>query len=288
MTSDDMEARMRRREYFHGLRVLPGAWTVVRVDGRSFSRLTELHFDKPFDERMHHAMVEAALALMDELQAVFVFTESDEISVLLERDSTLFDREVEKLVSVSAGVASAAFTAAASSGPMSGPTVGPGIRGHFDGRLWLGTEIGDVVDYFRWRQADAVRCGLNAWAYWTLRKAGKSMAEATAALEGLDVSAKNELLFRNGINFNDVPLWQRRGTGVYREEYEKPGVNPKTGEATSATRRRIKVDEELSTGIEYGEFVCAIAAASLPLLRPEGETDGTPPLVPGPKTDVPT
>jgi tRNA(His) guanylyltransferase len=28
------------------------------------------------------------------------------------------------------------------------------------------------------------------------------------------VGSKNELLFLRGINFNEVPLWQRRGTGI--------------------------------------------------------------------------
>ena len=32
--------QMRALEYFHGLTVLPHTWPVVRVDGRSFSRLT--------------------------------------------------------------------------------------------------------------------------------------------------------------------------------------------------------------------------------------------------------
>jgi tRNA(His) 5'-end guanylyltransferase len=46
MDSNDFEARMRSFEYFHGLRLLPEAWTVIRVDGRSFSnerRLWALH-----------------------------------------------------------------------------------------------------------------------------------------------------------------------------------------------------------------------------------------------------
>jgi hypothetical protein len=40
MDSEEFEKRMRALEYFHSVRVLPGAWTIVRVDGRSFSRFT--------------------------------------------------------------------------------------------------------------------------------------------------------------------------------------------------------------------------------------------------------
>ncbi len=37
----NLETRMRAREWFHSLTLLPGVWTVIRVDGRSFSRFTE-------------------------------------------------------------------------------------------------------------------------------------------------------------------------------------------------------------------------------------------------------
>lgn len=56
----DLETRMRAREWFHSLTLLPGAWTVIRVDGRSFSRFTESRFDKPFDPRFSALMAGAA------------------------------------------------------------------------------------------------------------------------------------------------------------------------------------------------------------------------------------
>jgi tRNA(His) 5'-end guanylyltransferase len=112
-----------------------------------------------------------------------------------------------------------------------------------------------VFDYFRWRQADAARCALNGWAYWTLRKAGRAVEEATTELHSQSVAYKNELLSQNGINFNDVPTWQKRGTGVYWETFQKEGFNPKLGQSVTATRRRIKVDRDLPMAEEYGSFV---------------------------------
>jgi tRNA(His) 5'-end guanylyltransferase len=67
------------------------------------------------------------------------------------------------------------------------------------------------------------------------RKAGQSVALATAALEGKSVADKNELLFQAGINFNDLPPWQRRGTGLYWERYEREGYNPKLGQKVATT-----------------------------------------------------
>ncbi|HVR73349.1 MAG TPA: tRNA(His) guanylyltransferase Thg1 family protein [Planctomycetota bacterium] len=241
---------MRALECFHALRVLPGTWPVLRLDGRSFSRLTELAFEKPFDSRFHEIMCKTGEALMSELGAVYVYTESDEISVLLPRESNLFDREVEKLISISASVASSTFALAFRS------------PAQFDSRLWLGTQPELVVEYFCWRQADATRCALNGWAYWTLRKAGQTVGEATAALVGKTVANKNELLFQAGINFNDVPTWQKRGTGLYWETYEKQGFNPKLGQPVSAVRRRVKIDRELPLGEEYGSFILAFLSPS--------------------------
>src|SRR5258708_5213361 len=110
MNPDEFEERMRALEYFHNLRVLPGTWAVLRLDGRGFSRLTEARFEKPFDPRFRDLMCCAAEALLEGLGAAYVYTESDEISVLLPRDTDIFDREVEKLVSISASIASSTFS----------------------------------------------------------------------------------------------------------------------------------------------------------------------------------
>ena len=149
---------------------------MIRLDGRGFSRFTERRFDKPFDARFSDLMVATAEALLLELGGRYAYTESDEISVLFEPGLDLFGRGVEKLVSISAGIAAAAFTHAASE------------PAHFDSRLWVGVGVSDVVDYFSWRQADAARCALNGWCYWTLRTAGQSRQQATGPARSDDPS----------------------------------------------------------------------------------------------------
>jgi tRNA(His) guanylyltransferase len=254
MKSDKLEERMRRLECYHGLEVLPGTWPIIRVDGRSFTRLTKV-FEHPFDFKFHEYMVTTAQALLVELGGIYAFTESDEISVLLPRGTDLFGREVEKLVSVSAGVASSVFSI-----QLSHPA-------HFDARVWVGASNEDVVDYFRWRQMDATRCCLNGWCYWTLRKAGKGALEATKALEGKIIAQKNDLLHKHGINFNNVPVWQKRGCGLYWRSFEKAGFNPKKKESSIAIRRRIHVDRELPRGAEYSDFVTKLCLDMEPWLK---------------------
>jgi tRNA(His) 5'-end guanylyltransferase len=41
MHPDEFERRMRALECYHALRMPPGAWIILRLDGRGFSRLTE-------------------------------------------------------------------------------------------------------------------------------------------------------------------------------------------------------------------------------------------------------
>jgi len=60
--SDRFEVYMRQFAYYHSLRLLPETWTVLRVDGRGFSRLTASAFAKPFDARFHDLMARTATA----------------------------------------------------------------------------------------------------------------------------------------------------------------------------------------------------------------------------------
>lgn len=252
MSKTSLDSRMRSMELFHSLRAPLDNWLVLRIDGRSFSRLTSQGFEKPFDERFHQAMVVTTSALVQGFTALYGYTESDEISLLFGPDWTQFDREIEKLVSLSAALASATFAL----------EVQRVVQ--FDSRCWCAGQTQSVVDYFRWRQGDAARCCLNGWCYWVLRQEGKTKREATAALFRASFAQKNEMLFQRGINFNDLPAWQRRGTGVYWSTYEKEGLNPKTGERVTALRRGLKVDRELPLKGDYSEFIQRLCTPGIP------------------------
>ena len=71
----------------------------------------------------------------------------------------------------------------------------------------------------------------------------------------MSVAAKNELLFQHDVNFNDLPLWQKRGVGLYWESYTKEAWNPLTNTAVVAERRRIRVNYELPMKDAYNQFL---------------------------------
>jgi tRNA(His) guanylyltransferase len=243
MNPKEFERKMREGECFHSLRLLPNTWAVIRVDGRSFSQFTAARFEKPFDERFRDHMLAAARALISELNGVYCYTESDEISLLLPPNWSLFDRELEKTVSISAAIATSTFTLSC------------GEAAQFDSRVWLGATTVDVIDYFNWRQFDATRCCLNGWVYWTLRGAGMDYSEASKVLEGKSSAWKNEKLFEFGINFNNLPVWQKRGMGLYWKDREIIGVNPITGEQAPALRRYVYENMELPMKEGYSQFL---------------------------------
>src|SRR5215467_422856 len=213
---------------------------------RGLTGLTrEVHqFKAPFDERFRDMMVSTTEHLMNcGFRVVYGYTQSDEISLLFHPKEDAFGRKLRKYDSILAGEANAKFALLL------------GAHAAFDCRISQLPNAGLVKDYFRWRNEDAHRNALNGHCYWTLRSDRLSVAAATKRLEGMPVAEKNELLFQNGVNFNDVPNWQKRGIGLYWEVYDNPSVNPLTGEEVVARRRRVKVDYELPMKDQYGDFI---------------------------------
>lgn len=235
MKFEQLDPWMRRFETAHDHCVLPGVFMVARIDGRSFSQLTRVThaLDAPYDARFRDCMVAALERLMTcGFSVTYGYTQSDEISLLFRRDESLFGRKLRKYLSVLAGEASAAFS------------IRFGAPAAFDCRVSQLPRDEDVVDYFRWRSEDAHRNALNVHCYWLLRRQGLDDEQATKRLDGVSVAGRNELLFQNGIQFNDVPSWQKRGIGAYWESSPEHG-------------RALRIDSELPMKERYEDFVRA-------------------------------
>lgn len=172
---------MREFEQYHNLKTPANSFVIIRCDGRSFSKLTS-QLRRPFDYEFHEAMKATARALYTDFGALVGETHSDEISILLPRDSDFFGRSVEKLVSVSAGICSAAFSQY--------------ILGVFDSRIIPIPTVADVRKYFEWRRFDAWRNCVGM--YYHKYEGGQTPS----------LNRQQEALWqKHGINCNDLPTF---------------------------------------------------------------------------------
>ena len=199
--------RMKRYEAVTKQLMPRRTYTIVRVDGKAFHTFCR-DADKPFDRIIHACMVYTAQSLLSELQgAQLGYTQSDEISILLcdfARVSTeaAFDNSVQKLASVSASIATAAF----------GECYGvyrDYRKALFDARVFTVPDPVEVGNYFVWRQKDATRNSVSMAAH--------SMF-SPKQLHGKNFSAMQDMMWNKGTNWNDYPDWAKRGTCVFRDE----------------------------------------------------------------------
>jgi|SRR5579863_1792485 len=183
---------------------------VIRLDGKSFHTLTK-NMKKPFDDDFKYVMEAVTKILCEEVQGCqFAYTQSDEISLLLVDYQThdtqaWFDNNIQKIVSVSASIATAAFNSwALSKLTILGPA-------HFDARAFnLPKE--EVCNYFIWRQQDATRNSIQS-----VGQANFSHKE----LHGLSCDEIQEKLFQEKqINWNDYPVTSKRGSCITRQPWD--------------------------------------------------------------------
>lgn len=251
MKFDDFDKEMRVYEESLDQYILPDLYIAARLDGRSFTRLTKevCQFEAPFDIRFRDLMISTVKALMNAgFRIIYGYTESDEISLLFHPEDNTFGRKVRKINTTLAGEASATFSLAL------------GQAASFDCRVIPLPNKERVADYFLWRQEDSHRNSLNAHCYWALRREGVSARKATSILEGMSVPDKNELLFSKGINYNDLPNWQKRGVGVAFADIQKEGFNPMKQEKVLTVRKELTVNYNLPLGDDYRQYILKMLA----------------------------
>ena len=134
---------------------------ILRVDGRAFHTFTR-GLEEPFDDQFIRMMNEIGLALCNEVQnARLAYLQSDEISILIlkkQLSSSWFKNDIQKMVSVSASLASAISTKYCYEHGWKENNI---IT--FNSRVFL-IPSRDVVNYFIWRQQDWNRNSIQMYA----------------------------------------------------------------------------------------------------------------------------
>mmetsp|Transcript_48739 Transcript_48739/g.127368 ORF Transcript_48739/g.127368 Transcript_48739/m.127368 type:complete len:307 (+) Transcript_48739:70-990(+) len=234
---------MKRYEAQTGAQVDVKFPVVVRLDGHRFSKYTR-GFARPYDMRIHEAMVGTAVDLIERFQAVTAYTESDEISLVFaphadDSPSALpFKGRVQKLVSVFAGYASARFNLHMVRA--SYDNADPAERAlqkrvelceaHFDARAFNVPSLDELCSYLRWRAV--LDCRRNSVSM--LAQAHFSHDE----LQGVSAATCLEMLERKGVRWDETPPFFRYGTYVKKSEYTKTAFNPVQQQSVVARRTR--------------------------------------------------
>ena len=227
---------MRIFERFNNISILPECFFAIRVDGRSFhSEVERMKMKRPFDKKLRRAINKAVKMVMKDFGSIFAYTESDEVTFLFPKTTNLFDRRVEKLVSLVASKMSVEFAKS---------KIAIGTSPTFDARVLELPTDELVIKCFQWRQMDSHRNAISTQCFWRLVKSGETKRNATRILKGMKDSDKNELLFsRLNCNYNNTPEWTRKGTMFFIKEYVKKGFNPVKNRTENAIRKKIVCED---------------------------------------------
>lgn len=251
MKNDSLGDRMKQYESVPKLFLVKKVPVILRIDGKAFHSFTK-GFQKPFDMILMQTMWETTKYLCENIQGCKIgYTQSDEISLLLTDYETIkteawFGYNVQKITSVAASMATLAFNKSFKEEVEKFREIGfetyyePKVNGidslknllddftktfftyekridtaMFDTRV-ANYPKDEVVNYFIWRQQDATRNSIQM-----LGQANFSHKE----LQKKSCDNIQEMLFQSkGINFNDLPTYQKRGLCIIKKPTFKTGT----------------------------------------------------------------
>lgn len=232
---DDLGVRMKTfYEQIPKTKLMRRCPVAIRIDGKAFHTFTR-GFHKPFDEVLIKSMQETMKYLCENIQGcVLGYTQSDEITLILVdykklTSSAWFDYEVQKICSIAASMATMAFnkffynnafeyivistmdlsneeyidayTKAINKGAM------------FDARCF-NIPKEEVTNLVYWRQFDASNNSI------------QMVGQANFSHKELQNKSCNDiqdmLMAQKGINWNDLPTYQKRGSCCIYVDIQNP------------------------------------------------------------------
>lgn len=216
----------------------------IRIDGKAFHTFTR-GFHKPFDEVLIKSMQETMKYLCENIQGCVIgYTQSDEITLILVdykklTSSAWFDYEVQKICSIAASMATMAFNNIFSKYvkkfDLELAYNDNGIDTEENRKLWeiykkalnkgamfdarcFNIPKEEVTNLVYWRQLDASRNSI------------QMVGQANFSHKELQNKSCNDiqdmLMTQKGINWNDLPTYQKRGSCCVRNKIviESDGV----------------------------------------------------------------
>lgn len=240
---DDLGVRMKTfYEQIPKTKLMRRCPVAIRIDGKAFHTYTR-GFQKPFDEVLIKSMQETMKYLCENIQGcVLGYTQSDEITLILVdykrlTSSAWFDYKVQKLCSIAASMATMAFNRIfaekvkefiyndgenyennSEEYRLCSVYKNAVIKGAMFDACCFNIPKEEVTNLCYWRQDDASRNSI------------QMVGQANFSHEELHKKSRNDiqdmLMTQKGINWNDLPTYQKRGSCCVRNKIviESDGV----------------------------------------------------------------
>ncbi len=226
---DDLGDRMKGQYEDRTRYMLPRrTFTIIRLDGKAFHTYTR-GLKKPFDNDLFADIDNAIIAMLPQIQgAVFAYTQSDEISILLTdfatpQTSAWFDGNLQKVGTVAASIMTAEFNLLRLNRvreELKGITTTEEARefssrlknAYFDARVFTIPDRTEVMNYFIWRNQDCSRNSVSMVA---------QSIFSHHELQGVSTTGMHEWLYDKGINWaTDYTDREKNGALIVKEDYE--------------------------------------------------------------------
>lgn len=244
MSFDNLGDRMKDYENVPRISLTKKLPVIIRLDGKAFHSFTK-GMKRPFDDVLINAMQKTAQYLCENvMNCKLAYTQSDEISLLLidyekNESQQWFQNSLQKMVSVAASMATMAFnnaffdavtewvvkiredgTCLDGNGCVIADkllnTYTKRYRSAMFGARAFTLPKEEVCNYFIWRQQDASRNSVQMVA---------QSLFSHKQLHGRNTGELQDMMFtEHGVNWNDYPTHQKRGTCIVKEQYDKDGA----------------------------------------------------------------
>ena len=235
---DDLGVRMKTfYEQIPKTKLMRRCPVAIRIDGKAFHTFTR-GFQKPFDEVLIKSMQGTMKYLCENIQGcVLGYTQSDEITLILVdykklTSSAFFDYEVQKLCSIAASMATMAFNKFFEKYVDEYRfSKWDGVSNYEDGTWGYIQTLLNAVDkgaMFDARCFNIPKEEVTNLCYWRQDDASRNsiqmVGQANFSHKELHKKSRNDiqdmLMTQKGINWNDFPTYQKRGSCCVKKEIE--------------------------------------------------------------------
>lgn len=238
---------------------------IIRLDGNAFHTFTK-GFEKPFDRILRTSMELTAQYLLENIPgSQLAYHQSDEISILvtnyqLSNREPWFDNNINKIVSITASMATLAFNRILSE--KIEKTIHPDSYydarkrslengALFDSRVFV-LPKDEVINYFIWRQQDAIKNSISMVAQSLFSHKSLQSLNGPQMIERM-------LLEKDIVYENKYTVVERRGSVIHRlkptEHVKTIIIKDKTEKTIKYTRSSWGVDENIPVFKDDREYI---------------------------------